>query len=268
MDWSIQEIARLANTTSRTLRHYGQLGLLHPSRIGSNGYRYYDQPALIRLQRILMLRELGLGLPAIADVLGDHRETVPALRSHLRWLTQEQERLARQIQSIRNTIRAEEEGDEIMAEDMFDGFDHTRYRVEVEQRWGKAAYAEGDKWWRSKTNLEKNAFKDQHTEIAKDYSAAREAGVAPESETVQAIVARHLDWLNSCSLTPEGPVSMVRFIGYGDMYVADERFAANYGGPSGAEFVRDSIHEFAERESARSTTVTLSARTSPGSTSS
>ena len=58
--------ARSAGTTSRTLRHYGAVGLLEPSRIGGNGYRYYDEEALVRLQRIL---ELGLGLPAIAEVL-------------------------------------------------------------------------------------------------------------------------------------------------------------------------------------------------------
>ncbi|MET0954451.1 MAG: MerR family transcriptional regulator, partial [Cryobacterium sp.] len=63
MDHSIQDIARLAGTTSRTLRHYGAEGLLPPSRIGQNGYRYYDERALVRLQRILLLRELGLGLP-------------------------------------------------------------------------------------------------------------------------------------------------------------------------------------------------------------
>ena len=247
MDWSIQEIARLANTTSRTLRHYGQLGLLQPSRIGSNGYRYYDQPALIRLQRILMLRELGLGLPAIGEVLRDHTETVPALRSHLRWLTQEQERLVRQIQSIEHTIKAEEEGNQIMAEPMFDGFDHTRYRAEVEQRWGKEAYATGDTWWRSKTEAEKKAFKAGHIQIAQDYARAREAGFAPGSERVQAVVARHLDWLNSSRSTTEGPVSMERFVGYGEMYVADERFAQNYGGPAGAEFVRDAIQRFADQ---------------------
>ena len=43
MDRSIQDIARLAGTTSRTLRHYDDIGLLHPSRIGHNGYRYYDE---------------------------------------------------------------------------------------------------------------------------------------------------------------------------------------------------------------------------------
>jgi hypothetical protein len=39
-EWSIQQIARLASTTSRTLRHYDDVGLVPPSRIGDNGYRY------------------------------------------------------------------------------------------------------------------------------------------------------------------------------------------------------------------------------------
>lgn len=60
-EWSIEELAKAAGTTSRTLRHYGQTGLLTPSRTGANGMRYYDAGALVRLQRILLLRELGLG---------------------------------------------------------------------------------------------------------------------------------------------------------------------------------------------------------------
>ena len=70
MDWSIQDIARLAGTTSRTLRHYGDVGLLPASRVGDNGYRYYDELALVRLQRILMLRDLGLGIPGTPQVNG------------------------------------------------------------------------------------------------------------------------------------------------------------------------------------------------------
>jgi len=83
MDWSIQEIAKMAGTTSRALRHYDDIGLLKPSRTGHNGYRYYDGPALVQLQRILMLRELGLGLPAIAEVLNRETDTVKALSGHL-----------------------------------------------------------------------------------------------------------------------------------------------------------------------------------------
>jgi MerR family transcriptional regulator, thiopeptide resistance regulator len=241
-DWPIHEVARLAHTTSRTLRHYGQLGLLTPSRVGSNGYRHYNQGALIRLQRILMLRALGLGLPAIADILHDQDDAVPALRAHLHWLTQEQERLVRQVRAVENTIRAQEEGEHIMAEKMFDGFDHTQYRDEVEQRWGQDAYAIGDRWWRSRTTDEKAAFKDQHAQIAKDYAATRDAGLAPDSDAFQAIVGRHLEWLNLSAT--DAAISPVRFLDYGEMYVADERFAANYGGAEGALFVRDAIAVF------------------------
>ena len=69
-EWSIQELSREAGVTSRTLRHYDDVGLLPPSRTGRNGMRFYDSDALVRLQRILLLRDLGLGLPAIRDALG------------------------------------------------------------------------------------------------------------------------------------------------------------------------------------------------------
>lgn len=59
MEWSIQQIARFAGTTSRTLRHYDELGVVPPSRIGSNGYRYYDEHALVRLQRVLLCANSG-----------------------------------------------------------------------------------------------------------------------------------------------------------------------------------------------------------------
>ena len=89
-EWSIQQIAKLAGTTSRTLRHYGDIGLLPASRVGANGYRYYDQAALVRLQRILLLRDLGLGLPQIADVLGResseaHAPVMPVSAGNATW---------------------------------------------------------------------------------------------------------------------------------------------------------------------------------------
>ena len=36
-DWSIQDVARIAGTTSRTLRHYDDIGLLKTSPVGHNG---------------------------------------------------------------------------------------------------------------------------------------------------------------------------------------------------------------------------------------
>ena len=77
MEWTIQEVARKAGTTSRTLRHYDQIGLLSPSHIGHNGYRYYDATAVVRLQRILLLRELeDMSYAELAVTLGVNEGTV------------------------------------------------------------------------------------------------------------------------------------------------------------------------------------------------
>ena len=60
----------MSGVTSRTLRHYHEIGLLDPAYVGANGYRYYEVEQLLRLQQILLLRELGVGLGEIADAIG------------------------------------------------------------------------------------------------------------------------------------------------------------------------------------------------------
>jgi DNA-binding transcriptional MerR regulator len=245
-EWSIQDVARIAGTTSRTLRHYGDVGLLVPSRIGSNGYRYYDAEALTRLQRILMLRDLGLGIPAIAKAIDSQADDAAALGAHLNWLLQEKSRLDRQIASVELTIHKLRGGEQLMAEQMFDGFDHTAYKDEVEDRWGADAYRKGDAWWSSKSKIQRAAYQAQHAGIAADYSAARAAGKPADSDDVQAIVARHVEWLNLTAAFTGGPITAARLVGYGEMYVGDPRFAANYGGIDGAEYVRDAFAHYAE----------------------
>ncbi|MFC8920992.1 MerR family transcriptional regulator [Cellulosimicrobium sp. NPDC057127] len=261
-DWSIQEVARLAGTTSRTLRHYDAVGLLAPTRVASNGYRHYDADALVRLQRILLLRDLGLGLPAIRDALdgpdgpassgtgtGERDAQVAALRHHLGWLRAERRRLARQIASVERTITTMEGGGELMADDMFDGFDHTQYEAEVTERWGADAYARGDAWWRGLSDADKQGFKDQVARLHADWTAAAEAGVDPASDEAQDLARRHVEWLGSVPGTPGAGAAPVKeyVVGLGDMYVADERFAKNYGGVEGATFVRDALRTYADR---------------------
>ncbi|WP_411081436.1 MerR family transcriptional regulator [Streptomyces sp. cmx-18-6] len=247
MEWSIQEIARQAGTTSRTLRHYGDLGLLTPSRVGNNGYRYYDQNALVRLQRILLLRELGLSLPAIRDVLEGQRDTAVALRAHLRLLEQEQARIGRQIASVRTTLHKTQEGMELMADEVFDGFDHTAHEREVTERWGREAYEKGDRWWRSLGEAGKKAFQDEHETIARDWGRAREAGLDAGGDEAQDIARRHCAWL-STSTAPSGGPSRSYVIGLGEMYVADPRYGKNYDryGDGTAAFVRDALTIYAE----------------------
>ncbi|MGX8832923.1 MerR family transcriptional regulator [Amedibacillus sp. YH-ame6] len=59
------QFAKLANVSERTIRYYDKEGLLKPSFIMENGYRKYSEEDLIKLQRILSLKQLGFSLDEI-----------------------------------------------------------------------------------------------------------------------------------------------------------------------------------------------------------
>ncbi|MCO1337790.1 MerR family transcriptional regulator [Kocuria polaris] len=256
-EYGIGRLARISGTTSRTLRHYDDVGLLPPSRVGHNGYRYYDDAALLRLQRILLFRQLGLPLPtikAILDAAGNAPSSYPepqagALRTHLSVLRGEQERLARQIAAVEDTLKTLEGGGELMPENMFDGFDHTEHEEEVTQRWGADAYKTSDAWWRSMGEAERADWQERTRRLGADWIAAAEAGTNPGSDEAQELAARHVAWLAGIPGTPgAGGEPVPEYIlGLADMYVADPRFAANYGGEAGAEFVRAALTEWVGR---------------------
>ncbi|QAY59869.1 MerR family transcriptional regulator [Microbacterium protaetiae] len=249
MDWSIHEVATFTGTTSRTLRHYDAIGLLPPTRVGGNGYRRYDESALVRLQRILLLRELGLALPQIAEVLDRETSELRALSAHLDLLRQEKSRLDRQIAAVSSTIDALKGGEKPMAEKMFDGFDHTQHRDEVTERWGADAYARGDSWWRGMTDSERAAWQQQVADLNAGWRDAASRGIATDSAEAQALAERHVQWLRGIPSTPaaaSGGDVKAYVLGLGDMYVADPRFAANYGGADGATFVRDALGVYAQ----------------------
>ena len=76
MACTVGELARLTGITVRTLHHYDELGLVVPSQRTVAGYRLYDDADVIRLQQVLLFRELGLPLDDIAraiDEAGDRQ---------------------------------------------------------------------------------------------------------------------------------------------------------------------------------------------------
>ena len=71
MEYSIQEMSKLAGVTTRALRWYDKIGLLKPSRTAESGYRYYGPAEVDRLQDILYYRALGVELARIRESLDD-----------------------------------------------------------------------------------------------------------------------------------------------------------------------------------------------------
>lgn len=58
-EWRIKEISELTQTSIRMLKHYDKIGLLKPSHLAANGYRYYTAQDLAKLQQIVALKYFG-----------------------------------------------------------------------------------------------------------------------------------------------------------------------------------------------------------------
>lgn len=66
--WDIAQLAKEADVSSRTIRYYGELGLLCADSRGANGRRLYSEDALERLRFIVRLKKIGLTLEQIGEL--------------------------------------------------------------------------------------------------------------------------------------------------------------------------------------------------------
>ncbi|MFB6894331.1 MerR family transcriptional regulator [Kitasatospora sp. NPDC056327] len=137
--WPIAEVARMSGVTARTLRHYDEIALLPPAGVGSNGHRYYGERELLRLQEILVLRALGLGLAEIGRILATRVDELEALRGHHRRLLAERDRLDALAATVARTItdleRSRRDGAPMTAinrpENLFEGVRATDHEEEL-----------------------------------------------------------------------------------------------------------------------------------------
>ena len=67
--YRIGEFSILAKTTIKTLRYYEKEKILFPSFVDHNGYRYYETKQLLELAKIVSLRQVGLSIDEIRQVL-------------------------------------------------------------------------------------------------------------------------------------------------------------------------------------------------------
>ncbi|MGM1061030.1 MerR family transcriptional regulator [Saccharothrix sp. Mg75] len=248
MAWSIAQVARMSGVTSRTLRHYDAIGLLAPAWTGGNGHRYYEREQLLRLQRVLLLRDLGLGLDTVAEVLDGRHATVDVLRTHARWLAAEQERLAALARTVSRTIEELEGGGRMKVEELFEGFDadrQARYEAELVERCGEGAQAHVDESrqrMRSWTKADADGFTAEWRGIEAAFAELFDAGVAPDSPRALEVTDRHHAWLCR-SWTPDRE----SYTGLGRLYVDAPDFKARFDAHAEgfAEYVRDAVAAYA-----------------------
>ena len=247
MEYSIQELSRLSGVTTRTLRWYDQIVLLKPSRVAESGYRYYGKAEVDRLQDILYYRALGVELVRIKECLDNPSfDRLAALRSHLAALEGERERLEILIQSVRDTIGAEERKEVMCDEQKFEAFKqravaHSEevYGAEIRAKYGDQEVDEANAAVMHLTQAQYREWTDLGQAIQERLEAAVRAGLSPESEEGKEITALHRRWLTITG----NQYDPAKHRGIAELYVMDERFTAYYDKrlPGCARFLRDAV---------------------------
>ena len=241
MKLHIKEFAKLTGVSVRTLHFYDEIGLLKPSSVDEqNGYRFYDEQTLMRMQEILFYRELNFSLKEIRMILSSpDYDKQNALKEQKHLLTLKKERLERLISAIDSAMKGE-----IVNMNVFDNseFEEKRneYAKEAREKWGDTAaykeYAEKTADYSEDKHKQVNSAMDER--IA-EFADCKRNGFAPESQKTQALVKKWQDFITENYYTCTKEI----LVGLGEMYVADERFQKNIDrhGDGTAQFMSDAI---------------------------
>lgn len=253
MEWTVNEVAERAGVSGRTLRHYHQIGLLAPDRVGSNSYRYYGPDAVARLQRILLLRETGMPLAEIADALeitATPDAETEALAGHLDQLAQERETLDRRISAVKHTLSMRRQGRQPQMDVMLEGF-NDRYEAEVVERWGRDAFEASNQWWHRKSVQQQRDWKVRADALLTRWREIQEDGHEADSATAQAHASVHVEWFKEIPGTPTHAgddaksVDMIR--GLADQYESNTDFHIAFGTAEAASFAANALRLFVQR---------------------
>lgn len=244
---TVRQVARAAGVSVRTLHHYDAVGLLKPGHIGTNGYRYYGREEMLRLQQILVYRELGMPLAEIAAVLDDPAfDLLTALRGHRAALDGRIAHYRTLIQTIDRTIASLEKDEDMEDNDYYAGIDpETRGRWEREAVafWGKDAVTAAQAKAKALTSEQVAQIQQEMEEIRDAFQRLFREGAAPGSDEVQAVTERHYRWV-SHSWSPDAAA----FKGLGRYYVENPEFRGTYDDaelPGCPEFIAEAMAIYA-----------------------
>lgn len=238
--YTVKVLAKLAGITPRTLHFYDEIGILKPSQVGDNGYRYYGEEAVLRLQQILLFRRLDMSLKDIKKLLEcPDFDVLQSLEEHRKTLLQQIAQLSRTVQTVDETLLYLKGERTMTAKQMFAGLtdeQQVEYEKEAMQTYDPATVKISNQKWEGYSTVEKQQILSEGNQIYADLLSAM-----PEGETsaiVQAVIERWRQHL-SYFWTPNAE----QLLGLADLYNEDPRFKANYDQlhPDLAEFMRKAV---------------------------
>lgn len=246
MKMLIREFAKLTGVSVRTLHYYDEIGLLKPSIVDEqNGYRFYNEENLERMQEILFYKELDFPLKSIISILSSpDYDKKSALKEQKNLLTLKKQRLEKLISALDQAMKGEK-----IAMNIFDNseFEKKReeYAKEAQEKWGNtAAYKESAEKTKAYSKEKWNDLNSGMDALMAEFAQCKNDGYAPENPDAQALVKKWQDFISANYYTCTKEI----LSGLGEMYIADERFRENIDrhGEGTAEFMAAAIKIYCE----------------------
>jgi len=245
--YTVRQLAKMAGVSVRTLHHYDQIGLLKPTKVGDNGYRYYGEESLLKLQQILFYRELEMPLEDIRKIMGRRDFDVPAaLESHKAELEKRIDRLIRLMETVDSTLLHLKGQKEMSKKQLFEAFSdeqQAEYEKEVMQKYDPETVKASIKKWKNYTAADKQRIGDEGNAAYEAILAAIPKGASsPESQAGVELWRKHMDYF----WTP----NLDQLVGLAEMYNDDPRFKANFDkiDPRLAEFMREAVRIYVAKQ--------------------
>jgi len=252
--YTVNQLAQLAGISVRALHHYDEIGLLKPAFTGDNRYRYYGEEELLRLQQILIHRELDIPLAEIAAILDapgfDRIETLQKQRERLE---EQARRYAGMVKTIDRTI-ARLKGDRAMKDaDLYSGVVSPEKQAAYEQwlidRYGgdmEAHIERGRKAMSDMSQDEMAAAMQELEAVEQGLAEGLRRGIPPQATSLDPMIERHRAWVarswgRGCA--PEA------YAGLADVYEHPD-FRARYEAiePGFADYLIAAMRSWARRQ--------------------
>ena len=230
---TVHEVSELTGVSVRTLHHYDELGLLKPAAVTEAGYRLYDESSLVRLQSILLFRELQFPLKDIGAILDSPSfDRNKALDQQIRLLELQKEHLDNLIDLARGMKLV---GVKCMTD--FTAFDTKKiddYAREAKASWGKTQeWKEYEQKSQGRTREDDAIIAQGMMDIFAEFGTIRDTD--PASAEAQALVNKLQSYISEHFYTCSNEILLSLSTMYGGGGSMTENID-KVGGPGTGEF--------------------------------
>ena len=236
---TVKEVSQLAGVSIRTLHHYDKVGLLKPTALSQSGYRLYDEQALLRLQTILLFRELDMPLKYISNLLdADEVAKQHILAEQLQILQLKR----RHLDKIIGLTQALIKGDDKMDFTTFNQEELKALQEEAKSRWGHTEAYQDFQARNSVADVAK-----LNSDMMTIFAQFKPLMTLPVDDS---LVQRQVKHLQSYISQHFYPCNNHILEGLGQMYSSDNRFKETidqHAGQGVSQFVSQAIAHFVKQ---------------------